>query len=166
MKVYNGNVYAYLASLAPSHGLYPADPKERAIVDQWSYWQAIHIGPDMQKAAFAKTRKAFGMGEPDEETFAKQMKSVDPALDILDAALTGKDWIAGPLTIADFALPSTFMLRGPAGISLESRPHVDAWITRLEGRPSWQRAAKPFLDFMRSRGIDSAVAPPDFFDAP
>ena len=38
-------INAYLASLKPEAGLYPAEPKARAIIDQWSYWQAVHLGP-------------------------------------------------------------------------------------------------------------------------
>ena len=48
---------AYLASAYPKGDFYPADPKSRAIVDQWSYWQAIHLGPAMQKVAFARVQK-------------------------------------------------------------------------------------------------------------
>ena len=35
-------INAYLASLKSEQGLYPEDKRKRAIVDQWSYWQAIH----------------------------------------------------------------------------------------------------------------------------
>ena len=31
-------INAYLAAMKPERGLYPSDPRRRAIVDQWSYW--------------------------------------------------------------------------------------------------------------------------------
>lgn len=40
-------ITSYLASKKPEAGLYPDDIATRAIVDQWSYWQAIHLGPAM-----------------------------------------------------------------------------------------------------------------------
>ena len=40
-------IIAYLAT-GPRR-LYPADPSGAPIVDQWSYWQAIHLGPAMQR---------------------------------------------------------------------------------------------------------------------
>jgi glutathione S-transferase len=44
-------IMRYLASLKPDAGLYPDDNKQRAIIDQWSNWQAIHLGPAMQGLA-------------------------------------------------------------------------------------------------------------------
>ena len=38
-------INSYLASKKPERGLYPDDPKARATVDQWLYWQTIHLGP-------------------------------------------------------------------------------------------------------------------------
>lgn len=135
-------INAYLASRFPEKGLYPADLRQRAIVDQWSYWQAIHLGPAMQKVAFERVMKAaFGRGDPDEAVIAAEMKNVDQFLDVLEVGLGhGKDWIAGTLSIADFALATTFSNRVRAGISLDTRPKVAAWIARMEQRESWKKA--------------------------
>jgi glutathione S-transferase len=60
-------INSYLASKKPERGLHPDDPKSRATVDQWLYWQAIHLGPAMQKLSFERFLKAkFGMGDPDQ----------------------------------------------------------------------------------------------------
>ena len=142
-------INGYLASLKPEHGLYPDDAKKRALIDQWSYWQAIHLGPAMQRVAFERVMKSkFGMGEPDENTIAAGLKEVDQFLPVLDANLKDKEWVAANLSIADFAVGSTFVYRVPAGISLDKAPHVLAWIDRLEARPSWQRAVAPLLATM------------------
>jgi glutathione S-transferase len=61
--------------------------------------------------------------------------------------LAGKEWIAGKLSIADFAVGSTFMYRKEANIPLSSAPHVAGWIERLEARPSWQKAVAPLQAF-------------------
>jgi glutathione S-transferase len=58
-------IAAYLASKRPERGLYPDDPRRRAVVDQWSYWQAIHLGPAMQTVAFERVVKAkWGWSPP------------------------------------------------------------------------------------------------------
>jgi glutathione S-transferase len=135
-------INAYLASAYPAKGLYPADLKKRAVIDQWSYWHAIHLGPAMQRVAFERIQKAFfGRGAPDEAVIAAEMKSVDLFMPVFEAALgDGRDWIAGDLSIADFSLASTFIYRVGAGISLDAYPKVAAWIARMESRPSWKRA--------------------------
>jgi glutathione S-transferase len=143
-------INAYLASLRPEHGLYPDDPKRRAIIDQWSYWQAIHLGPAMQRVVFERAMKSkFGMGEPDENTIASGLKEIDQFLPVLDANLAGKEWVAGDLSLADFAIASTLVYRVPAGISLERSPNVSAWIDRLEARPSWQSVVAPLRAAMQ-----------------
>jgi glutathione S-transferase len=57
--------------------------------------------------------------------------------------------VAGDLSIADFAMASTFMYRDKAGISLGETPNVSAWIDRLESRPSWRSAVAPLLATMQ-----------------
>ena len=139
-------INGYLASLDAERGLYPEDLRKRAVVDQWSYWQAIHLGPAMQRVAFERFVKSkFGMGEPDEKALEGPLKDVAQFLAVLDANLSDKNWVAGELSIADFAVASTFVYRKPSNISLETAPHVSAWIDRLEARPSWQAATRPML---------------------
>ena len=137
-------INAYLASLKPEKGLYPDDPKTRATIDQWSYWGAIHFGPTIQRVVFERLLKPmFGMGEPDESAIESQLKELGQLLPVLDAALEGKDWIAGELSLADFAIASVLVYRKPASISLDGYPNIDAWMERMEKRPSWQAATAP-----------------------
>jgi len=148
-------INAYLAALRPERDLNPADPARRATVDQWSYWQAIHLGPSMQRVAFERVQKrAFGRGEPDELAIAGEVKTVAELLAILDGALAGREWIADTLSLADFALASTFMYRKPAKLGVDAFANVSRWIERLESRPSWTRAVTPTLDLMRARGVE------------
>ncbi len=142
-------IMRYLASLKPDAGLYPDDNKQRAIIDQWSNWQAIHLGPAMQGLGFEllfKTR--FGMGEPDETVIETRRKEIAQFLPVLDANLADKEWVAGKLSVVDFSMASTFMARVPSSISLDDTPHVAAWIDRLEARASWQAAVAPLLALM------------------
>ncbi len=139
-------INAYLCSIEPEHGLYPEDPKARAIVDQWSYWQAIHLGPAMQKVAFERVVKQhFGMGEADEDAAAAGLKDTHQFLQVLEANLADREWVAGNLSVADFAVASTFMFRKPARISLQELPRTANWIERLESRESRRSAVEPVL---------------------
>jgi glutathione S-transferase len=138
-------INGYLAGLKPEAGLYPSEPRRRAIIDQWSYWQAIHLGPAMQRVSFERFLKArLGAGEPDEAAIAPQVRETAQFLGVLDGNLADKTWVAGDdLSLADFAMATTFMYRDVAGIALEGLPNAAAWITRLEARPSLQHAVAP-----------------------
>ena len=139
-------ICAYLTGLRPEAGLYPEDLKARAIVDQWAWWQAIHLGPAMQKLSFELfLKEKFGMGDPDLTVVEAERKATDQFLAVLETGLEGKDWIAGTLSLADFYLATTFMYRDQAGISLDRYPGVADWIDRLDARGSWQKAMAPLL---------------------
>ena len=112
-------ITAYLASKKPESGLYPDDPKTRAIVDQWNYWQSIHLGPTIQKIVFETFLKnLFGMGEADEAVVAAEKKTLEPLLTVLDQALADKDW-------------------------LDAWPNVARWLAAMEARDSFKTANAP-----------------------
>ena len=98
----------------------------------------------MQKLSFELfLKEKFGMGEPDAAVIEAERKASDQFLDVLEQGLAEKDWILGTLSLADLYLATTFMYRRQAGISLDDRPAVAAWIERLEARESWQKAMAP-----------------------
>ena len=141
-------INAYLASKDPRRRLYPEEIATRAAVDQWSYWQAIHLGPAMQRVSFERVlKRKFGMGEPDESVVETSVAETSTLLKVLDASLGDREWVAGSLSLADFALATTFVWREAAGILLEETPNVAAWIARMEARTSWQAATAPIMAY-------------------
>jgi glutathione S-transferase len=148
---------AYLGSKLPERDLYPADLVRRAHVDQWSYWQAIHFGPAMQKVNFERVqKKLFGRGEPDDTAITADLKTLDDLLPVLDAALAGREWIVDRLTIADLIVASTFVLRAPARLGIERYRNVDRWIAGIEALPSWQKTVAPYLAGLKGFGLELA----------
>jgi glutathione S-transferase len=144
-------IIAYLASL-PEAGLYPADPKRRGIVDQWSYWGAAHLGPALQRVSFERFIKGrFGMGAPDEAAIAGPVAEIARLLPVLDGGLAGKEWLTGELSLADFSIAPTLIYRDVAGIDMGEAPNVARWMQRIEARPSWQEATAPVRDFIAGR---------------
>lgn len=140
-------ISAYLASRDPRRRLYPSDDRARAIIDQWSYWQAIHLGPSSQRLTFERVlKKRLGLGEPDEELIAAELKKTMQLLGVLDECLTGRRWVADDLSIADFAIASTLTMRREAGLLLDELKQVRHWLERLETRNSWRMAMQPIVD--------------------
>jgi glutathione S-transferase len=140
---------AIIAYLAGGSALYPEDRKRRAIVDQWNYWGAVHLGPALQGMAFERFMKPrFGIGTPNEAAVAQQAAEIARFLPVLDGALAGRDWIAGELSIADFAIAATLVYRKPAGVDCSAAPNVLGWLERIEARPSWQKAVGPVAAFV------------------
>ncbi|HEU5076010.1 MAG TPA: glutathione S-transferase family protein [Polyangiaceae bacterium] len=139
----------YLCSKRPDRNLLPMEPRARALVEQWLYWQAIHLGPAMQTVAYERVIKPkFGLGEPDAAVIDAKLKETHKLLPVFDQALGKRPWIADELSVADFALASTFMYRKPAELSLAEVPAVSAWIQRVEARDSWRKAVAPIVERM------------------
>ncbi|WP_439140875.1 glutathione S-transferase family protein [Planktotalea sp.] len=142
-------ITTYLAGKRPDAGLYPDDIKQRAIVDQWSYWQTVHLGPAMSKVIFERFFKPkFKMGETNDAEIETGLKDIAQFMPVLEAGLSGKDWIANDLSVADFALASAFVFRKEGDISLNDYPNVGGWIARMESRRSWQDAVAPLVAMM------------------
>ena len=128
-------INVYLAAKKPEQSLYPEDPAIRAVVDQWSYWGAIHFGPAIQRVTFERVLKSkFGMGDADESAIADSVAETHKLLKVLNTGLDVRDWVAGSLSLADFAIATAFVLREPSGISLAAVPNVAGWISRIEER--------------------------------
>jgi len=139
----------YLCSKRPDRNLLPTEPRARALVEQWLYWQAIHLGPAMQTVAFERFVKArFELGPPDTALIDAKLKEVEKFLPVFEQGLGKRPWIVDELSVADFALASTFIYRKPADISLAQVPAVSAWIQRVEARDSWRKAVAPIVERM------------------
>lgn len=139
----------YLCSKRPDKNLLPAEPRARALVEQWLYWQAIHLGPAMQTVAFERVIKPhFGLGEPDAALVEAKLKETHKYLQVFERGLGKRPFITDELSVADFALATTFMYRKPAEISLAQVPTVNAWIERVEARDSWRKAVAPIVQRM------------------
>ena len=132
---------AIMRYLATGSALVPRDRRTAAEMDRWMAWQLAHLGPALSKVAFEKiVKKLTGRGAPDEARIAEGTAEYASMSAILDGALAGREFVAGPLTLADFALAAHYSLAGAAGLSLAAHPRVDAWLARVCARDSMKRA--------------------------
>jgi glutathione S-transferase len=95
----------------------------------------------MSKVAFEKiVKRVTGRGEPDAAVVEAGTAEFMAFTAVLDAALDGREHLAGVLTVADFALAAHYSLAGACGLDLSRFPRVTAWLDRMLARPSLQRA--------------------------
>jgi glutathione S-transferase len=83
-------------------------------------------------------RPALGMGSPDPKTVEESQGHFRRFAGILDRHLSGRDFVAGPLTVADFALGVTLPYAGAANIPLHEFPNLQRWYARLDSLPAWR----------------------------
>jgi glutathione S-transferase len=134
---------AIIRYLSAKHGgaLVPKTAQGQAEVDRWLAWQLAHLGPAMSKVAFERiVKKLTGQGTPDLDVIATGTADFAKLSAILDAALQGREYLAGELSLADFALGSHYSLATMCGLDLAPHPRVGAWLERVLARDSMRRA--------------------------
>jgi glutathione S-transferase len=132
----------YLAAQRPERGLSPLEPKRRAEVDRWLFWQTAHLGPPVTRVAIERfMKKITKRGEPDQAIVDAGVAEFAAACKVLDASLVGREYVAGELSVADFALWGYYALGAVAGLDVAPYPQLSAWLSRLEARNSVKAAA-------------------------
>lgn len=142
LKLWESNaILVYLASKHPESGLLPTDLVARADVERWLFWEASHFVHAVSKVAFNRlVRPMLGL-EPDQKVIQLGLSEFARFGKVLDAQLAGRDFVCGPLTIADFALGASAELIAPAEIPLDGLDHIQPWLDRLRTVPGWKESA-------------------------
>src|SRR5262245_10661917 len=137
----------YLASKKPEAELLPADPRKRADVARWQFWESAHWDPVCATLVFERLlKKVLGQGEPAPAQIEKGETEVRQLGAILDGALAGRRYLCGnELTVADFSVGAWLNYAERAGYPLDAFREILRWNADLMEMPAWR---------------DSIVAPP------
>ena len=122
---------AILLHLAEGSELIPSDPYLRSRMLEWMFWEQYSHEPYVAVARF----QVRYLGRPAADLDAELVRRARAALDRLEVALDGADWlVGGAFSLADIALAPYTRFAPEAGLALEAWPSVQAWIARFESR--------------------------------
>ena len=100
----------------------PSGAREQADVDRWLAWDLAHLGPTVGKVAFERVfKKLTGRGTPDQAIIDAGTADFAQYAAVLDAALEGKEYVTGRLSLADFALATHLQGTPTYGLDLTVR---------------------------------------------
>jgi glutathione S-transferase len=135
-------ILLYLATkYAGPTPLVPTGVCERAEVDRWLAWQLAHLSPATSKVAFERiVKKLTGQGVPDPAQIEAGTAEFAKFCAVLDASLGDKEYVAGRLSVADFALAATYSIASSCGLDVTPFQKVSAWLGRVLARDSMRRA--------------------------
>ncbi len=129
---------AILIYLADKCGRFlPSDPRGRADVLQWVFWQVGGLGP------MAGQKGHFTHNAPEKIPYAidRYTKEVDRLFGVLDRRLADREFLCGDLSIADFACyPWTFSGWKRDEKVLAAFPNALRWVKAIEARAATKRA--------------------------
>ncbi len=136
-------ILKYLAAKRPERGLGGSDPKQAALVDQWLFWWVGGPEPAIDALVWEQIIKPKVLGKPgnDPGIIADAKARIARFLPVLDKQLQGRDYVIGPLSIADFAIGAR-LDRAPELLKFDIVPYqnITAWRERLRAKPYWSTA--------------------------
>lgn len=128
-------IVRYLCARHSAGDLYPTGLAERFDAERWMDWQQTTLNPAGRDAFLQLVR----VPEPqrDAARIAASVAATEPLLDLLDAQLQRRPWLAGErLTMAD--IPVACELHRWRGLPLPDRPRpaLDRWYAALLALPA------------------------------
>jgi glutathione S-transferase len=128
----------YLAATYGHETLWRDDPRQRAIVDQWTDWTATTFQPAWITVFWLLVRT------PPEQRDAKAIAAAHArtvaALRLLDANLAERDFLAGDaLSYADIAAGVALYRWFTMEIDRPAMPGVENWYLRLQQREAFRK---------------------------
>lgn len=129
----SGAILVYLAEKCAQ--FLPRDPKQRSLVLQWLMFQMGGIGP-MQGQAHIFYRYA---AEKIPYAIDRYQSETRRLYEVLNGRLADNQFLAGDLSIADFATFPWVRRHRWAGVEIEDLPNLWRWCQALAERPAVQK---------------------------
>ena len=136
----SGAILFYLAE--KTGRLLPESVQGRKEALEWLFWQTGNQGP------MAGQLSHFINYAPDGEAYSKTRyaNEYDRCLGVLDRRLADHDFVAGDLSIADFAILGWAWRHPRHKVDLADFPNVKRWYDALMARPAVKRGMEAKLD--------------------
>lgn len=133
----SGAILIYLAEKKPELELLPADARRRADTLRWMFFFATHVQPWLSLLGQERILKAR-IGLPaDPAMVGLAERELRRFLPIVEAQLSGREYLTGQYSLADIASGSGFEGAEARGVTFERYPWLAAWRARLRARPAW-----------------------------
>jgi glutathione S-transferase len=136
-------IICYLAAKKPETGLMPTEPQGVGAMHQWLQWQATTFANSINDVMMETVYLVFMGRQKDEQKYAAGLEKVRRDLGVLETCLKGREYLCGKLSLADFSIVSSLLVRKQMGFDLEGFPNVKAWAGRMEDRESVRKSLPP-----------------------
>ncbi|MBV9530446.1 MAG: glutathione S-transferase family protein [Bradyrhizobium sp.] len=133
-------ILQYAADKNGKAAFYPSEPRTRADINRWLFWECAHWFPSCYVFLVENCVKPLLGGAPDPATLEKEASNFHKLAGILDRRLAGSSWLCGNSpTIADIAVASPIHLHEWQQLPLDPHKNLTRWIIeRVEQLPCWK----------------------------
>jgi glutathione S-transferase len=138
----SGAIVLHIAERSPA--LMPAEPIARAHVIQWMFSALNSIEPPIMMLNILDMVYQGPKGEELRGLRAWLVPWIEARLDTLTHVIDGKDYLLGRFTAADLLLTTVLRILRDTDF-VRSRPALEAYQSRCEARPAFQKALADHL---------------------
>lgn len=131
----SGVIQTYLSEKTGKFG--GNTPEEKLEILRWILWDNHKLSSQAGVTRFLMN--FVPEDKRPQEVISFTQGRLKSAYQVLDAHLTGRDWIVGrDVTNADLTCCGYLFYPEPFGFQREDWPHIDAWLTRISALPGWK----------------------------
>lgn len=136
-------ILQYLAEAYGGYKLWSQDPKRRADLSRWLFWEASHWQPTLTQVMRPVVAQKLDLAPRSPVARADWSDPQFCSLaELLDVQLSDRPFIGGcELTIADFSLAGMMTYARACGLPFATYPHIAKWYARIEALPAWRMTA-------------------------
>lgn len=131
-------IVRYLAAKHGAGGLWPLEPGQRAVADEWMDWQVSTLQPVMHPIFWGLIRTPED--QRDMAVIEAATQAIKPLFQLLDDHLGQHTFVGGPeLTMGDIPLGCATWRYLNLPIDRPDLPHVERWFANLESRAGYRQ---------------------------
>jgi glutathione S-transferase len=134
-------IMQYLADKTLGQMVYPEEPRARAEVNRWLFWDAAHFSPGVGTLLYENVIKSLiGAGVPDVSEVKRGEGLVARFAPILEAHLAFRTWVANDdVSLADLSLAAPLAFAQQAAVPIAGLPNITKWLSRVQSLDAWQK---------------------------
>lgn len=132
-------ILLYLARKSGKFG--GATPREQAEVESWLVWQVANLGPVMGHGNHFRNYALKIESDPAKLEYGinRFTNEANRLFGVMDTRLENREYLGGPLSIADIAAWPWVIAYKIVGQDLAEFPNLKAWVDRCGARPGFQK---------------------------
>jgi glutathione S-transferase len=147
LTLYESNaIMQYLCEARGGYRLWSSDPKTRAQIARWLYWECGHWQPVLSRVLSPCVGHRLLPEVMPRPIAGPEWDATDlqPLLELLDRTLSDSTFLAGPeVSIADFGVAGMMTYFRYAGFPFKDHPQLADWYARIESLDGWRASQDP-----------------------
>jgi glutathione S-transferase len=139
-------IIQYLAEAYGDHALWSRDPKRRADLNRWLFWESSHWQPTLTQILRPVVAQRLALGDTGgaPATADWSVPAFQELARLLDVQLLVRPYLGGEhLTLADFSIAGMMTYARIASFPFDAYTGIAAWFERIEALPAWQATQDP-----------------------